>query len=109
MIAWYVCVLVVSIAALGFYSLGALFKAKSAAETNQKLRQKLDKKRDDILRYLNTLGSLVNDRIVADKKLAEDHDNEKDVNLAYVYRGLSKQWKIMKDDLDALIWMVSIQ
>ena len=108
MIPWYLCLLVTSIVALGFYSLGALFKAKSAAETNQKLRQKLDKKRDDILRYLKTLGSLVNDRIVADKKLAE-HYKEKDVNLAYVYRGLSKQWKIMKDDLDALIWMVSIQ
>jgi len=102
MIPWYVCFLVVSVLAIGFYALGVIM-------TNKKSMCKLDKKRDDILRYLKTLGSLVNDRIVADKKLAEDHDNEKDVNLAYVYRGLSKQWKIMKDDLDALIWMVSIQ
>ena len=101
MIPWYVCFLVVSVLAVGFYALGAIM-------TNKKSMCKLDKKRDDILRYLKTLGSLVNDRIVADKKLAE-HYKEKDVSLGYVYRGLSKQWKIMKDDLDALIWMVSIQ
>jgi len=101
MIPWYVCVLVVSIVALGFVTLGAALASK-------KSRSKLDDKRDDILRYLNTLRSIIDDKIVEDKKLAE-HYKETDVSLAYINEGLSRQWKITKLDLEALIWLISIK
>ena len=109
MIPWYVCVLVTSILAVGFFALGALLKERSATETNRKLRHKLEIERDNVLRYLKTLGSLIDEKIVADKKLAEHYNNEKDVSLSYIYEGLSKQWTAMKADLDALIWFLSMR
>jgi len=108
MIPWYVCFLVGSIVALGFFVLGAIL-------TNEKLRGKLKseigfwlKKRDDILRYLDTLRAIIDDKIVTDKKLAE-HYKETDVSLAYINEGLVRQWKITKADLEALIWLISIK
>ena len=85
------------------------WKERSAILTTNKLRVKLENKRDTILRYLDTLRYIIDDKIVTDKKLAEDHDNEKDVSLAYVYRGLVRQWEITKADLDALIQQLSIK
>ena len=102
MIAWYVCVLVVSIVALGFYVLGAALASK-------KSKCKLDSKRDDILRYLDTLRYIIKDKITTDKKLAEQHNNEKDISLSYVEQGLARQWEITKADLDALIQQISIK
>ena len=108
MIAWYVCVLVTTVSAIGFFMLGALFKEKTAIETSKKLRQKLDNQRDTILRYLDTLRYIIDDKIVTDKKLAE-HYKDKDVSLAYINRGLVKEWEITKADLEALIRTLSIQ
>ena len=108
MIPWYVCFLITSIVAGGFFILGALFKEKTAIETSKKLRHKLDNQRETILRYLDTLRYIIDDKIVTDKKLAEQY-KDKDVSLAYINRGLSRQWEITQADLKALIWMLSIK
>jgi len=97
MIAWYVCVLVVSIVALGFVTLGAALASK-------KLRRKLENERDTIgrdivLRHLNNLRSVIEDKIAADEKLANE-------NLA---EALSMQGKTIKTYVDAFIWLLSLE
>jgi len=81
MIPWYVCFLLVSISAMGFYALGAVL-------TNKKLRQELKNERDIVLQHLNILRSIINDKIAADT---------------------SGQCKTIKTYVDAFIWLISLK
>ena len=94
---WFVWVLVTVFLAWRFYGLGI-------TTANEALRQKNAPERDTVeramvLRHLNNLRSVIDDKITADEKLANE-------NLA---EALSMQGKTIKTYVDAFIWLISLE
>ena len=103
---WFVWVLVTVFLAWRFYDLGII-------TANEKLRQKTAPERDTVgrdivLRHLNTLRSVIDDKIIANRDLAE-YLNKQDDSLSNMYEELSKQLKTIRTYVDAFIWLISLE